>query len=66
MIILRFSLNFRIILAPLSISGTEQDSAVGTTLELNLTVAVADILECLMEKTPIVPSASGIDYCPVN
>ena len=55
----------RIILAPVCIAGTEQDSAVGTTLELNMTVAVADVLECLLEKTPSVPN-SGIDYCSVS
>ena len=58
--------NYRIILAPLSIAGTEQDSAVGTILELNLTVAVADVLECLVEKTPTVSNVNGIDYCPVG
>ncbi len=56
---------FRIILAPVSITGTEQDSAVGTTLEFNLTVAVADVLECLLEKNPSVPK-SGIDYSSVS
>lgn len=56
---------FRIILAPISITGTEQDSAVGFTLEFNLTVAVADVLECLLEKNPSVPN-SGIDYSSVS
>lgn len=57
--------HFRIILAPVSIAGTEQDSTVGTTLELNLTVAVADVLECLLEKNSSVPN-SCIDYSSVS
>lgn len=53
-------------MAPVSIAGTEQDSTAGTTLELHMTVAVADILECLVEKNSTSPGINGIDYCPVS
>lgn len=55
----------RFILAPVSINGTEQDSTLGTTMELNLTAAVAEILECLVEKSSLVPN-TGIDSFPVS
>ncbi|XP_045024451.1 autophagy-related protein 2 homolog A isoform X1 [Daphnia magna] len=56
--------HLRFILAPVSINGTEQDSTLGTTMELNLTAAVAEILECLVEKSSLVPN-TGIDSFPI-
>lgn len=53
-------------MAPVSIAGTEQDTSVGTTLELQLTVAVADVVECLVEKNPTSSVTPGFDYCPVS
>ena len=46
-------------------TGCEQDSNAGTTLEMQLTIAVADLVECLREKTAATEK-SKFDYCPVS
>jgi hypothetical protein len=55
----------RLLLAPLTLTGSEQDSNAGTTLEMQLVIAVADLVECLREKTAAMEQ-SKIDYCPVS
>ena len=46
-------------------TGCEQDSNAGSTLEMQLTVAVADLVECLREKTAATEK-SKFDCCPVS
>lgn len=56
---------FRLTLAPLTLTGCEQDSNSGTTLEMQLVIAVADLVECLKEKTEATEQ-SKLHCCPVS
>ena len=52
-------------MAPLNMTGNEQGCSSGTTLEMTITVAVAEVMECLVEKSAPVPNAK-FEHCYVS
>ena len=52
-------------MAPLNMTGNEQGCSSGTTLEMTITVAVAEVMECLVEKSAPVPNAK-FEHCYVR
>lgn len=54
----------RVIMSPVIVAGNEQNSNAGSSMEITVTVAVAEVIECLVEKTAPVANAK-LEYCPV-
>ena len=51
-------------MSPVIVAGNEQNSNAGSSLEITVTVAVAEVVECLLERTAPIANAK-FEYCPV-
>ena len=52
------------IMSPVIVAGNEQNSNAGSSLEITVTIAVAEVIECLVEKTAPITNAK-FEHCPV-
>jgi len=56
--------HLRVIMSPVIVAGNEQNSNAGSSLEITVTVAVAEVVECLLERTAPIANAK-FEYCPI-
>ena len=52
-------------MTPLNVTGTEQSCGAGDSIDMSLTVAVAEIMECLIEKSEPIMTRK-FDHCCVS
>lgn len=61
-----FSYTSRFLVAPLSVLGSEQESNAGLVIEVQLSAAVAKVVECLTEKSTDTSGNTKFDYSTVS